>query len=105
VVPIGLWGTERVWPRSSRTPDVLAIRNPPTVRIRVGPPVEGLEGTDPDADTARIMAAIVDLLPPEAREHRTPTAQELARTYPSGRVPDDVDAGAAHESDRRPGTD
>jgi hypothetical protein len=28
------------------------------------------------------MAAIVDLLPPEARGRREPTAEELARTYP-----------------------
>ena len=40
VVPIGIWGTEKVWPRNARTPDVLAIGHPPTVRIRVGPPVE-----------------------------------------------------------------
>ena len=38
VIPIGLWGTERVWPRNARTPDVLAIGHPPTVRIRVGEP-------------------------------------------------------------------
>jgi putative phosphoserine phosphatase / 1-acylglycerol-3-phosphate O-acyltransferase len=105
VIPVGLWGTERVWPRSSRTPDMLAIRNPPTVQVRVGPPVEGLEGTDPDADTAGIMAAIIELLPPEAQERRTPTPEELARTYPSGRVPDDPEAEAGHEAERRPGSD
>jgi putative phosphoserine phosphatase/1-acylglycerol-3-phosphate O-acyltransferase len=105
VIPIGLWGTERVWPRSSRTPDMLAVRNPPTVRIRVGPPVEGLDYVSPDDDTKRIMAAIAELLPPEARERRTPTPEELVRTYPSGKVPDDVDAVADHESSRRPGTD
>ena len=84
---------------------MLAIRNPPTVRIRVGPPVEGLEHADPDADTGRIMAAIKDLLPPEAHEHRTPTPEELVRTYPSGRVPDDPEAEAGHEAERRPGSD
>ena len=40
VIPIGLWGTEKVWPRSSRLPNVLNVTNPPEVRIRVGPPVE-----------------------------------------------------------------
>jgi putative phosphoserine phosphatase/1-acylglycerol-3-phosphate O-acyltransferase len=99
VIPIGLWGTERVWPRSSRTPDVLAIGHPPTVRIRVGPPVElGLE--DPDADTKAIMAALVDLLPEEARIHREPTPEELARSLPAG-YQGDPDA----EVERRPGTD
>ena len=31
VIPIGLWGTERVWPRSSRLPNVLNVADPPTV--------------------------------------------------------------------------
>ena len=99
VIPIGLWGTERVWPRSSRTPDVLAIGHPPTVRIRVGPPV-ALGLTDPDADTKAIMAALVDLLPEEARIHREPTPEELARSLPAG-YRGDPDA----EVERRPGTD
>jgi putative phosphoserine phosphatase/1-acylglycerol-3-phosphate O-acyltransferase len=99
VIPIGLWGTERVWPRNSRTPDVLALGHPPTVRIRVGEPVE-LGYEDPDADTRAIMAAIVDLLPPEAKLQREPTAEELARTLPAG-YRGDPDA----ETDRRPGRD
>src|SRR3954466_10198468 len=40
VIPIGMWGTERVWPRSSRLPNVLNVTDPPEVRIRVGTPVE-----------------------------------------------------------------
>jgi putative phosphoserine phosphatase/1-acylglycerol-3-phosphate O-acyltransferase len=99
VIPIGLWGTERVWPRNSRTPDVLALAHPPTVRIRVGEPVE-LGYEDPDADTRAIMAAIVDLLPPEAKVHREPTPEELARTLPAG-YHGDPDA----ETGRRPGQD
>jgi putative phosphoserine phosphatase / 1-acylglycerol-3-phosphate O-acyltransferase len=83
VVPLGLWGTEAVWPRSSRVPNVLNVVHPPTVQIRVGSPVDlGLD--DADADTAAIMAAIVDLLPPEAREWREPTDAELAATFPPG---------------------
>jgi putative phosphoserine phosphatase/1-acylglycerol-3-phosphate O-acyltransferase len=101
VIPIGLWGTEKVWPRSSRAPAVWNILNPPKIRIRVGPPVEGLKGRSPDADTKRIMAAITDLLPPEARVHRMPTEEELARTYPSGKAP----TSGEHEAERRPGTD
>jgi putative phosphoserine phosphatase/1-acylglycerol-3-phosphate O-acyltransferase len=101
VVPVGMWGTEKVWPRSSRTPNVLNVLRPPTVRIRVGPPVDGIDGSSADADTKRIMAAIVDLLPPEARVRKIPTPEELARTYPSGKVPTD----AEHEAGRRPGTD
>jgi putative phosphoserine phosphatase/1-acylglycerol-3-phosphate O-acyltransferase len=99
VIPIGLWGTEKVWPRNSRTPDVLAIGHPPTVQVRVGEPVE-LGHQDPDADTEAIMAAIVDLLPPEARIEREPTPDELARTLPAGHQGD-----GGGEDDRRPGTD
>ena len=42
------------------------------------------------------MAAIVDQLPEKARVARTPSAEELASTYPSGRVPEvDADETAA----------
>ena len=36
VIPVGLWGTEKVWPRSSRLPNVLNLTDPPVVRISVG---------------------------------------------------------------------
>ena len=84
VIPLGLWGTENVWPRSSRVPNVTNVFHPPTVRVRVGRPVEGLTGTDFTADTELIMEAITGLLPPEARLSRLPTADELARTLPAG---------------------
>ena len=29
VIPIGLWGTEKVWPRSERLPNMLNVTNPP----------------------------------------------------------------------------
>jgi putative phosphoserine phosphatase/1-acylglycerol-3-phosphate O-acyltransferase len=99
VVPVGLWGTERVWPRSARVPNVLTVTDPPEIRVRVGPPVD-LKYRSADADTKRIMAALVDLLPAEARVHRVPTEEELARTFPPGYRGD-----AAKEADRRPGTD
>ncbi len=83
VVPVGLWGTERVWPRSSRAPKMLNLTDPPTVRISVGPPV-ALKGKSVKADTTRIMQAIMNELPDDARVSREPSAQELARTYPPG---------------------
>ena len=99
VVPVGLWGTEKVWPRSSRLPNVLNLADPPVVRVRVGPPVE-LKYRSLDADTRRIMEAIVALLPDEAREPKEPTAEELAATYPPGyKGEPDV------ETERRPGRD
>jgi putative phosphoserine phosphatase/1-acylglycerol-3-phosphate O-acyltransferase len=99
VIPVGMWGTEKVWPRSSRLPRVLNVADPPVVRVRVGPPVE-LKHRSPDADTKRIMRAIVDLLPPEARQRRDPTKDELRLTFPPG-YKGDPDA----EDTRRPGTD
>ena len=81
VVPVGLWGTERVWPRSARLPDFTLVRNPPKVTVRVGRPVP-LSLTDAKADTETIMRAISALLPAEARVRHEPTPEELARTKP-----------------------
>jgi putative phosphoserine phosphatase/1-acylglycerol-3-phosphate O-acyltransferase len=83
VVPFGLWGTEKVWPRSERLPRMWNVLRPPTVTVRAGPPV-GLKYKSPKADTRRIMKAISALLPPEAWESYDPTPEELARTYPPG---------------------
>ncbi len=98
VIPIGLWGTEQVWPRNARLPK-MSLNHRPVVTATVGAPVK-LSHRSPDADTKKIMKAITALLPPEARERRTPTAEELARTYPPG-YHGDPEA----ELDRRPGTD
>jgi putative phosphoserine phosphatase/1-acylglycerol-3-phosphate O-acyltransferase len=99
VIPVGLWGTEKVWPRSERLPNMLALGHPPTVTVTVGKPVPALKGLDPDAATKKIMTAITRLLPAEARKKHTPTPEELARTYPGGKVAD------TDEAARRPGTD
>lgn len=99
IVPVGLWGTEKVWPRSSRIPHVLNVTDPPLVRIRVGEPFV-LRGKQPDPATKRIMKEIVALLPDEARVKRTPSAAELALTYPPGYSGD-----PSRETKRRPGTD
>jgi putative phosphoserine phosphatase/1-acylglycerol-3-phosphate O-acyltransferase len=99
VVPVGLWGTERVWPRSARLPNLLNVVDPPHVIARVGLPV-ALDHTSLAADTERIMDAISDLLPPESRAPHVPTPEELAATYPPG-YRGDPDG----ENTRRPGTD
>ena len=83
VIPFGIWGSEHVWPRSSPVPRVLNIRHPPTVRVRVGEPVD-LKLRSAAADTRRIMAAIADCLPPEAREHREPSDEEIRLATPGG---------------------
>ncbi len=99
VIPVGLWGTEQVWPRSARLPNMMNVTNPPTIRVRVGAAVE-LKYKNVDKDTERIMQAIMDLLPPEAHEYHEPTEQELRLTYPSGYKGD-----PRSETTRRPGTD
>ncbi|HEX2784479.1 MAG TPA: HAD-IB family hydrolase [Ilumatobacteraceae bacterium] len=99
VIPIGLWGTEKVWPRSARFPNIFNIVDPPVVTIRVGPPVL-LKHRSPDADTTRIMKALMDLLPPESRVRHEPTAEELAAASPKGYRGD-----ADREAQRRPGVD
>jgi putative phosphoserine phosphatase / 1-acylglycerol-3-phosphate O-acyltransferase len=101
VVPIGLWGTEKVWPRSAKFPNVLNVLDPPHVTVRVGAPV-ALGHDDPDADTRRMMDAIVDLLPSDARTFHEPTDEELALATPSGHA-DDTEP--SREAVRRPGTD
>lgn len=102
VIPVGLWGTEKVWPRSSRTPDVTKILRAPRVRVTVGDPMV-LTGEDVEADTSEMMAAISALLPAQARLPYHPSREELALTYPDGVIPDEDDA--EHEASRRPGTD
>lgn len=99
VIPVGLWGTEQVWPRSRRLPNILNIAEPPTVRIRIGEPVH-LVGRSVDADTKRIMQAIVDLLPADAYRRRSPSQDELDATYPPGYKGDPLE-----EHRRRPGSD
>ena len=98
VIPVGLWGTEHVWPRSQRLPTVSPLTRP-VVTAMVGDPVE-LKYRSPNADTKRIMRSIEALLPPEAKIRRTPTDEELMRTFPPGYSGD-----PRAEATRRPGTD
>jgi len=104
VFPMGLWGTETVWPRSSRVPNVLQVTNPPQVSVTIGPQIRlNYEGTPDelaDANTTTIMEAICELLPDQARQPYEPTQDELSRSYPPG-YSGDPDS----EKDRRPGSD
>lgn len=99
VVPMGIWGTEQVWPRSARLPNVAKVLGAPRVRVRVGEPV-ALELDDPGVDTKAIMEAISDLLPPEAHRRVEPTREEIARTLPPG-----YHGHLEEERERRPGAD
>jgi putative phosphoserine phosphatase/1-acylglycerol-3-phosphate O-acyltransferase len=104
VIPIGLWGTEKVWPRSAKIPDVFNLSNPPLVSITVGEPVPLDYSQISDelvaSNTQRIMDAISQLLPPQARQPYEPTGDELRATFPSSYVGD-----PESEAVRRPGTD
>jgi putative phosphoserine phosphatase/1-acylglycerol-3-phosphate O-acyltransferase len=83
VVPVGIWGSEHVWPRRTRLPRMTKVLHPPLVRVRVGRPIPlGLD--DPHRDTERIMKAIAALLPPEARRRRRPSLEEIELSYPPG---------------------
>ena len=86
VIPVGMWGTEKVWPRSERVPRVWNLLRPPRITVRVGQPVE-LTRTDEDGDIVRIMQAIMGMLPPEAREKRTPTDDEIRLATPANVKP------------------
>jgi putative phosphoserine phosphatase / 1-acylglycerol-3-phosphate O-acyltransferase len=93
IVPLGVWGTEKVWPRSSKVPSLLRFNDPHEVILRFGPPVvlasspAGSDEASIAADTEAIMAAIMNLLPAESRIAREVSAEELARTTPDGKIP------------------
>jgi putative phosphoserine phosphatase/1-acylglycerol-3-phosphate O-acyltransferase len=104
VIPMGIWGTEKVWPRNSQVPMVWNVLRPPKVTITVGPEValrrDGDAAALADENTQRMMSAISNLLPPQAREPREPTEAEIRSALPSN-YQGDLNA----EFDRRPGTD
>ncbi len=81
LVPIGLWGTEKAWPRNRRVPYLLNLADPPQLSVRVGDPYYP-SSSDPETATRELMDRIADLLPDEARIRHRPTAAELAATHP-----------------------
>jgi putative phosphoserine phosphatase / 1-acylglycerol-3-phosphate O-acyltransferase len=80
VVPIGLWGTERVWPREARLPNLIGVHD---VSVRVGSPV-ALGFDDAATNTERIMSAISSLIPEEERA----AAGSKARRNPESVFPE-----------------
>lgn len=85
IVPISLWGTEHVWPRSARVPNMFSIVNPPKVRVRVGEALRLPDGIGLADGTELVMSSIFDLHPAEGKVAHDPTPEELARTFPPGR--------------------
>lgn len=82
VVPIGLWGTEKVWPRNASLPSVDPTSRP-KVSASIGEPLLFLDHKRARANTTVIMDAISQQLPDVARKPYSPTADELAATIPS----------------------
>ncbi len=87
VIPVALWGTERIWPRAARVPDPAALRG--TVYARVGEPLylkvpSGSEEDLPalEASTQAVMDRISELLPDGVRDHGAPSAEEIAAASP-----------------------
>ena len=73
VVPMGLWGTEAVWPRSARLPAVWNVLDPPMVRVRVGKPIR-MRSADDKVAVRSVMRAIEKLLPRDPRPRGTAMA-------------------------------
>ena len=84
IVPISLWGTEHVWPRSARVPNMFNIVNPPKVRVRAGEALLLPDSVGLADGTELVMSSIFDLHPAEGKVARDPTPEELARTFPPG---------------------
>lgn len=60
VIPVGIWGSELVWPRSSNVPYVLNLADPPTVSISIGAAHHPDPTHDVNEATVALMAAIAD---------------------------------------------
>jgi putative phosphoserine phosphatase/1-acylglycerol-3-phosphate O-acyltransferase len=85
VVPVAMWGAEKIWPRSSRLPKVgeLVFRRP--VHAKVGEPIY-LKGEDDELPnlTQQVMDAISALLPDEIRNAPPPTQEQIESATPPG---------------------
>jgi putative phosphoserine phosphatase/1-acylglycerol-3-phosphate O-acyltransferase len=88
VIPVALWDTEKVWPRSARLPkpQELLARRP--VYAKVGEPMylKLPEGGESDAAyhelSDLVMEKIVELLPANVREPSPPTEEQIRLASP-----------------------
>ena len=89
VVPIALWGTDRIWPRSHRLPRIgeLVARRP--VYAKVGepmylklPPGQTENSAVYHELTQQVMERIRDLLPEEVRDPAPPTQEQIRLATP-----------------------
>ncbi len=84
VIPVGLWGTERVWPRNAKVPNMANVTSPPLVLAKAGKAVP-MKNTRKSlaADTDTIMEAISGLLPAESKKKRKVSEADLRATMPT----------------------
>ena len=87
VIPIALWDTEHMWPRSERVPDLAMIKR--TVSARIGEPLwlKASEGEEEDERlfdtlTRHVMERIAELLPNDVRAPAQPTADQITAASP-----------------------
>jgi putative phosphoserine phosphatase/1-acylglycerol-3-phosphate O-acyltransferase len=89
IVPVALWGTETVWPRSHRTPRVTELLARRPVYAKVGEPFS-LKAPVDDGSAAyheladQVMERIVALLPADVRNPPAPTEEQIRLASPGG---------------------
>jgi putative phosphoserine phosphatase/1-acylglycerol-3-phosphate O-acyltransferase len=91
VVPIALWDTEKIWPRSARVPRLQALVARRPVYAKVGEPMylkpaEGSEDRNAvfHGLTQRVMDRIAELLPDAVRNPPPPSEEQIRAATPSG---------------------
>ncbi len=87
VIPIALWGTERIWPRSARVPNLAMTKE--TVFARIGEPMwlKAADGEEEGKELLEtlagdVMRRIGSLLPDEVRAPAQPTQSEIEAASP-----------------------
>lgn len=109
VVPVAIWGTERIWPRSRRLPPPAAAVLKPAVHVRVGEPM-ALRAPASRRDeratlerlTQKVMDTIWAMLPEEVRRPPAATPEQVAMMTPPGMTPERAEtAGGKPRAARR----
>src|SRR5207244_3367285 len=89
VVPVAMWGAEKIWPRSARVPKVMELVTRRPVHAKVGEPMhlKAPGGADESAAyhelTQEVMDRVSSMLPDEIRTPPAPTADDVRRASPS----------------------
>jgi putative phosphoserine phosphatase/1-acylglycerol-3-phosphate O-acyltransferase len=88
VVPVAMWDNEKIWPRSSRLPNVMEMVTRRPVHVKVGEPMQLKLPAGADESVAyreltqQVMDAISALLPDEVRNPKRPTAEQIEAATP-----------------------